>query len=139
MKEITITIPGPPIAKKRPRFARRGKFVQTYNDQQTEEGKWLLFARQHITKRFTGPVWINCEFVIQRPKSHYGTGKNSSALKTSAPPHCVTKPDVDNLVKFVKDCLNGEAWNDDSQVVGLIASKFYGDEAKTVVVIREQE
>jgi Holliday junction resolvase RusA-like endonuclease len=36
MNELLITIPGKPIAKKRPRFARRGKFVTTYNDQQTE-------------------------------------------------------------------------------------------------------
>jgi len=46
MPEINLKVYGVPIAKKRPRFARRGKFVTTYNDQETEEGKFLLFIRE---------------------------------------------------------------------------------------------
>jgi hypothetical protein len=41
MPQITMTIPGIPIAKKRPRFMRRGKFVQTYNCQESEEGRFM--------------------------------------------------------------------------------------------------
>ena len=38
------------------------------------------------------------------------------------------KPDLDNFVKHVKDCLTKLSfWRDDSQVVALTASKVYGD------------
>ena len=133
---MRITIKGNPIAKKRPRFARRGNFVKTYNDQQTEEGRWLWEAMPQITKKFTGAVKLTVSFCFNRPKSHYGTGKNSKRLKVNAPVSHTKKPDLDNLVKFVKDCLNGQAWDDDAQVCKLFATKEYGD-AKTIIYIQE--
>ena len=38
-----------------------------------------------------------------------GTGKDRITLKTS-------RPDLDNIIKNVKDALNGVAWKDDAQV-----------------------
>lgn len=35
------------------------------------------------------------------------------------------KPDCDNMVKFVLDCLNGRAWPDDAQISELYARKLY--------------
>jgi Holliday junction resolvase RusA-like endonuclease len=37
----------------------------------------------------------------------------------------VKKPDLDNLIKLVKDCCNGIVWHDDSQVVKEECQKFY--------------
>jgi len=131
---MKITIPGKPIAKKRPRFARRGKFVMTYNDQETEEGRFLLEVKQQWKEKpIEGNITLRVAFIMPRPKSHYGTGKNSGAPKPSAPTYHTQKPDLDNLVKFVKDCLNGVCWRDDSQVVSLIASKSWGPEGLTEI------
>ena len=38
-----------------------------------------------------------------------------------------TKPDTDNLVKQIKDCANGGFWDDDKQIVGLHAEKWYAE------------
>jgi len=132
-KVMKITVPGKPIAKKRPRFVRRGKGVITFNPQETEEGKWLLLAQGQIDEKIIGPVKMICRFVFERPKSHFGTGKNSGVLKASAPQYHIQKPDVDNLQKFVKDCLNGVAYRDDSQIVSVVALKEWGDEAVTEI------
>jgi len=131
-----IEIPGKPIAKARPRFVRRGKFINTYNPQETEEGKWLLSARSQITRVFEGPIKITIGFYFERPKSHFGTGKNSDIIKENAPKRHVTKPDLDNLIKFVLDCLNGEAFLDDRQIITLEAIKEYDSSASTVVTIK---
>ena len=136
MGKITIVIHGKPIAKKRPRFARRGKYVATINDQETEEGKFFLEARhKYDGNPLQGALSLSVSFRMPRPKAHYGTGKNSSKLKLSAPRHHTKKPDLDNLVKFVKDCLNNLAWEDDCQVVRLEAEKVYDDTPKTIIQI----
>ncbi len=47
--------------------------------------------------------------------------------------------DIDNLVKFVLDSLNGIAYCDDSQICAIRSMKLYanaGEEARTEVEIR---
>jgi len=135
---MKITVPGKPIAKARPRFVRRGSGVYTYNGQQTEEGKWLLSARSQITHKINRPIGILLSFYLPRPKCHYGIGKNADKLKASAPHYPDKKPDLDNLIKFVLDCLNGEAWDDDKQIVSIEADKYYtGKDPQTVIYITE--
>ncbi len=134
---IQIEIPGPPISKKRPRFARRGNFVTTYNDQETEEGFWALRAIEHIKKSGTalplsGAIRLSCIFNIPRPKSHYTT----KGIKKNAPAAHVQKSDLDNLVKFVMDCLNRcNVWGDDCQVVSIVAEKKWADFGHTSIKI----
>ena len=130
MTELCIMIPGKPIAKKRPRFARRGKFVVTYNDQQTEEGKWILTARQQIKEKIPPeiPVTLQCRFCMPIPAS-------TSKKKRLSLYYHTKKPDLDNLIKFVKDCLNGELWHDDGQVAQLIADKIYTEDPRTELII----
>jgi len=121
-----------PIAKTRPRFARRGKYVMSYNDQKTDEGLFLFELRRCIgeTKKFTEPLRLTLEFYLPRPKSHYGTGKNAGKVKKSAPYYHTQTPDIDNLCKFIMDCLNGYLWLDDKQVFDLSAYKFWCDPGK---------
>jgi len=136
---VKIVIEGKPVAKKRPRFARRGKFVATYSDQETEEGRFLLLAKGQIPGPMAGPLRVECKFYLPRPKGHFGSGKNAGALKASAPLHHVNKPDADNLAKFCLDVLNGLAWADDAQIVALTGVKVYADDGppRTEIEIME--
>jgi Holliday junction resolvase RusA-like endonuclease len=135
-------IPGNPVAKKRPRFTVRGKHAYAYSDQASEEGLWIVQAMEKCKGLFphplSGPIDIKLFFLIKRPKGHFGTGKNSEMLKDSAPREHTCKPDVDNMIKFVLDCLNHcGVWRDDCQIVGIEAVKWWtypGDE-KTEIQI----
>ena len=128
MNEIIITIPGVPIAQRRPRFARRGKYVVTYSDQETEAGRWLLTARQQITEKIPAevPIVLSCFFYMPIPKSM--SKKKQALLK-----YHIKTPDISNLVKFLEDCLNGELWHDDSQISEILTRKVYSDEPRTVI------
>lgn len=139
IKETTITVDGPPIAQKRPRFFRRGNGVGTFNPQEAEAGQWVLCAKPQIKEKICGPVSITVTFAFARPKGHFGTGKNSHLLKPSAPEKHTAKPDLDNCVKFVKDCLRNLAFEDDSCVVEIIARKIWGLSPFTTVVITKKE
>lgn len=145
---ISLMIPGQPVAKNRPRFARIGKGVRTYSDQSDEEQLWVMVARQQLKKftvqrfcGFNGPVSMKIVFWMKRPASHFGSGKNSGILKASAPSAPIIKPDIDNFLKHVMDCLNHcVIWQDDSFVVGVDARKRYalpGTEPRTEIVLRD--
>src|SRR5574343_2085618 len=124
MQSISLIITGTPNAKKRPRFVRRGKFVGTYNCQETEEGrfKWELAARTTDRHIIETPIRLICGFFMPIPAS---ISKKQRALYEGCAVKHTKKPDLDNLVKFVKDCCNGVLWKDDAQVFSLTATKAY--------------
>lgn len=72
-----------------------------------------------------GPVRVEVDFYLERPKGHMGTGRNAGAVRASAPPLPVVRPDVDKLLRGVLDALTGLAWVDDSQVVEVAVRKRY--------------
>jgi len=133
---MKIIIPGRPIAKSRPRFARRGKFVTTYSDQETEEGKVLWEIRQQRPeKRFTGSISVDLWFGMPIPKS---TSKRElQAMKNGFVPH-IKKPDIDNLIKFYLDVMNQEIFEDDKQIFLISAEKRYSDNPRTEIIIVDQ-
>ena len=134
-----IIIPGTPIAKKRPRFFRRGNHVGTYNNQETEEGRAMLEIKsQWPGEPLAGPVRLCMEFIFPRPKSHFGAGKNADRIKSSAPVVYLKKPDLDNLEKFAMDCMSGIVFVDDCQDVQIASGKTWSASGgKTIIHIEE--
>lgn len=139
---FSFTVPGVPIAKKRPRFVRRGNFVGTYNSQETEEGRFILSIMDQIRTKGYGEalplppgkaIFLSLMFTMPIPKS--APKKAVKRVNNGADWNHIKKPDLDNLIKFVKDCLNGQAWKDDSQVYGVEAYKAYGVEPSTTIMI----
>ena len=135
MPEIIGEVPGVPVAKARPRFYRRGKFVGVFNSQDTEEGKFLLLSRSQIPRMAPQgvPVSLSALFFFPIPKSL--PKKARAEIMAGADCH-VKKPDGDNCIKFVKDCLNGVAWHDDAQVCVVKYSKTYSEQPRTVLFIK---
>lgn len=90
------------------------------------------------------PVEVRLMFFLPRPKGHFGSGRNAERIRDSAPAVPGVKPDLDKLTRSVLDALTGTVIRDDSQVVGLIASKLYDDQghpglmAQVTVLARRQ-
>ncbi len=137
---IEIIIQGNPISKARPRariIQAKGKkpFVSVYDSQKKESD----LVKEQIKAQFNSEPFLGClrlviTFYIQRPKSHYGTGKNSAILKPKYQIEHTKKPDIDNLSKFIMDCMNGIVYKDDSQIYNLSATKMYG-EPRTEIIL----
>lgn len=82
-----------------------------------------------ITPPLEGPVGIRIIFTLDRPKSHFGTGKNATKVKPSAPPFPATMPDIDKLIRAILDGLtDARVWLDDGQVVWCQATKVWSDD-----------
>jgi Holliday junction resolvase RusA-like endonuclease len=123
---ITFTIPGQPVAKGRPRSFVRGGHVAHYTPDKTARYENLvkLAGQQAMNGRppMEGPVSLTVHAYFAIPAS-WSRKKQAAAYGGSITP--TSRPDLDNVVKSIKDGLNGVAWRDDSQVVTLAAIKRY--------------
>lgn len=73
------------------------------------------------------PIWVRLDFILQRPKSHLGTGNNSAILKESAPEYHLIKCDASKYARSTEDALTGILWHDDCQVVDIRSTKRWGE------------
>lgn len=75
------------------------------------------------------PVSLVCVFAFPRPLHHFGTGKNSTKLKPSAPLYHVTTPDLDKCVRGISDSISDAVarvlLHNDSQICSINAHKRY--------------
>jgi Holliday junction resolvase RusA-like endonuclease len=133
---IHFTVPGDPVAKGRPRVVRDGAFTRTFTPKTTVDFEnRVRFAAEHAGARpLEGPVSMTVTAMFAMPKGRFRKrAPRPAEWKT-------TKPDLDNLLKSVKDALNGIAYADDSQVVELHAGKIHaaqGEPARTIVTVEE--
>nr|WP_315467137.1 RusA family crossover junction endodeoxyribonuclease [uncultured Undibacterium sp.] len=136
MKEITFKVPGVPVPKGRPRFARRGAFVTTYTDDKTASYENLVkvVAQQAMggSEILTGAVSVFVSLNVTPPAS-WSQKKQRQALDGQIFP--TSKPDVDNVVKGIFDALNDIVWKDDKQVCDVTISKRYSTVAQAIVSV----
>lgn len=135
---ISFTIPGKPIAKKRPKFARMGGFVKTYTPKETlnYESEVRLYFNLSKPKQFVpfdGAVAMKVCAYFPIPKST--TKKMRALMETEKYPH-IKKPDQDNISKIISDALNKVAYRDDSQVSDAIVRKRYSKVPRVEVFIK---
>lgn len=71
------------------------------------------------------PVEMIADFWFSRPKRHFGTGRNASVLKASAPTKHTQKPDTSKLQRAIEDALTGVVYVDDAQICSLLARKHW--------------
>ncbi len=144
METISFFVPGIPIAKGSAKAfynkaTGRAMITQTNREKQQPWASTIAYYAQEAgCKPSSSPIAIILLFTMPRPKSHFGTGKNSSILKANAPDYHTSKPDLDKLIRCVKDALTGVAWMDDSQVCLMrTVSKRYGSNPGVKIMIEQ--
>ncbi|MDA8318838.1 MAG: RusA family crossover junction endodeoxyribonuclease [Actinomycetota bacterium] len=81
------------------------------------------------------PVQVTVKFTLPRPQGHYGTGRNATRVRPSAPRWPHRKPDLDKLIRAVLDGITqGGAIADDAQVVRIAAQKTYGTPGAVITI-----
>jgi crossover junction endodeoxyribonuclease RusA len=118
MTVYSITIPGRPVPKGRPRLGVRGRKVFVYTPPATVEYERLVgwAAKATGCKPTFGPVFVALDIYTRR------------------------KMDLDNVAKSILDGLNGIAYVDDDQVVELLVRKHKvrcAKEERVEIEIRE--
>jgi Holliday junction resolvase RusA-like endonuclease len=132
--QIKIIIPGEPIAKARARHANRGGFVQTYDPQRVEKESLRLYLKAKGAIMYEAGVPLRCDLTFSMPIPS-SMSKKRQREAASGLHHHVKKPDIDNLVKFYLDVANGILFDDDKQIVELVATKRYGDTPSVEILL----
>ncbi|MBR1497754.1 MAG: RusA family crossover junction endodeoxyribonuclease [Oscillospiraceae bacterium] len=134
-----FSVPGCPTGKGRPRFD--GRSGRTYTPEKTARYENLVkieYQSQCGGIRFSDVAMLDMRVIAyyQPPKS---VSKKKREMMLSGKARPLKVPDVDNIIKSIADSLNGIAYRDDRQIVDCQVRKFYSDEPRVVVIIREVE
>lgn len=135
---VSLVIPGQPVAKGRPRISARGGFARAYTPSKTRHYEDLirLEAGRVMAGRppTEGAVSVVVDAYVAAPKS---LSKKALAEALDGSRRPITRPDCDNYCKAALDGVNGIVFRDDSQVVNLTVRKFYSDRPRLVVVVED--
>lgn len=135
---IAFTVPGQPQGKGRPRVGKVGGHARMFTPSKTVAYEGLIShagqAAMHGRPLITGPVHVVLDIRLQVPVS-WSKKKQAEALAGQVMP--TTKPDIDNVEKAIFDGLNGVAWKDDVQVVGVSKRKRYSETPGVYIEIKE--
>ena len=141
--DIKFTVVLEPKAQKRARsrIVRQGEhaFNMVYKEkgQRLEEDKFIALLYQHKPAcPVSGPVVMGVKVYLPIPASKPKKFKAAAMAGEIRP---TTKPDLDNLLKHLKDCCKGIFWQDDKQVVEYLpgTGKYYGEPARWEIEMRE--
>lgn len=133
---ITLELYGNPVPQARPRVCRRGSKITAYDPKYIEkkEFQWQIQS-QHREEALTVPVSLDLIFYMPIPKST--SGIKTRQMQNGLIGH-IKKPDIDNLIKFVLDCMNKIVFADDSQVSEIRAKKIYSSKPGTLIRVIPQ-
>jgi Holliday junction resolvase RusA-like endonuclease len=132
---MKFIIPGQPVAKARPRMTRSGHVYTPATTKDYEElVKTVFMAGKFTMIEQHKPIRMSIVFYFAIPKS-FTKGKLLAARHNVFRP--TVKPDIDNLCKSVMDAINGLAYHDDSQIVEVVASKWYSTDPRVEVELKE--
>ena len=125
-----------PVPQGRPRFVKRGNFVQTYDPKTSKEFKEKLkgLAKQECPTVSERALEVSIVFYMGIPKSK---SKKWRELAARNEEKCTVHKDLDNLAKSVLDALTGTMWKDDSQIVTLKLYKVYSDVPRIEMEVHE--
>ncbi len=137
---IKLVIYGEPVAQGRPRFSTAGGFMRAYDPAKSKDYKDYvrLAAVSEMKGRvpYDGALALSVRVYRSMPKSF---SKKKQTLAEAGKIKPITKPDMDNYIKGIKDALKSVCWKDDSQIVAYREpfGKFYSETPRIEIEVME--
>lgn len=87
---------------------------------------------QYKKEPLTGPLVVSLKFYRHVQSS---VSKKERELRLTGAHRPVVKPDT-NYIKSTLDGLNGLLWEDDNQIVKIVAEKYYSDHPRVEIEVQ---
>ena len=126
-----------PVEQARPRATRTKYGIRLYDLNKVSVYKKqlaLMCKFQYKQAPLTGPLMVELNFFRHLQSS---LSKKERSLRLSGSHRPVVKPDTDNYIKSTLDGLNGLLWEDDNQIVDLVAHKYYSDKPRVEIEVKK--
>lgn len=120
--KLVLTVPGEPQGKQRPRWSKVGTYTPKKSLNYETYIKELFATKYPDFMPLESDLIMKLEIWLLIPGS---ASKKKKELMEKAIIRPAKRPDIDNVIKTVFDALEGLAFRNDSQIVTVIASKFY--------------
>lgn len=139
--KIELTVIGNAIPKQSAKFYNAGGFIKSY--QKASVTNYANYIRMCFLEKYPehkAEMFAKKELQIHVveyraiPTSKTNKFKKLAEEKQIRP---ITRPDVDNIGKNVKDALNGVCYPDDSLIVKEINEKFYSNNPRLEITVEE--
>lgn len=134
--EVRFTVPGQPVPQGRPLFSTK-PFPHAYDPPKSREYKEKVkkYAETvELEHPLQGELFAEVLIFKETLKGFSKVKKAAAEARMLRP---ITKPDADNYAKGVLDAVKGVIWQDDGQVVDLVARKFYSEIPRVEVTVKE--
>lgn len=135
--KVRFTVLGEPKGKGRPRFSTMTGSAST--PKRTVNYETLV--HMEYMSQCPGIQFPDDAMLDMRILAYYSIPKSASRKKKAAmlagDIRPTKKPDMDNVVKIIADSLNQVAYRDDTQIVDCQCRKFYSNEPRVEVIIRQ--
>jgi len=127
---FTFTVLGKPAPQGSKRHVGRGVMVESSKRckpwRQDVRHTALDLRPDDWHANMDAAITLSVVFIFARPKSHF---RANGQLKPSAPAHCTGRiGDVSKLVRAVEDAMTGILYNDDAQIISLIAHRRFAND-----------
>ncbi|MCT3207430.1 RusA family crossover junction endodeoxyribonuclease [Limosilactobacillus reuteri] len=126
-----------PVEQARPRATKTWKGIRLYDPKKVSTYKkqlGMMCKFQYKDKPLTGPLIVSLKFYRQVQSS---VSKKERELRLSGIHRPIVKPDTDNYIKSTLDGLNGLLWEDDNQIVKIVAEKYYSEHPRIEIEVEE--
>jgi crossover junction endodeoxyribonuclease RusA len=131
--EITFDVIGRPAPQGSKKSIGNNRFVESSKFLPAWRNAVRIAAEEAVTAsmwaRVSGPVELEVMFYLDRP----------STISRTKRPQPIVPPDLDKLARSCLDPLTGLIYDDDSQVIRLLAWKTYADTRPPGAFIRVAE
>jgi len=121
-----------PIPQARPRVTRWG----TYDIHQDKKNWIRIQIQDQFNEKLECPIEVEMNFYLKIPK---GTSKKKKASMINGEIKHIKKPDVDNLIILLLNCMSDIVIKDDNQVYKIIATKQYDEHPRSEIIVKWEE
>ena len=130
--KISLTVPGEPRAKQRPKWFKHG----TYTPEKTVS--YETYIKELFTIKYSEfmpkeeALTLNIWAGLLMPKS---TSKKKLGMMKLGILEPAKKPDVDNILKTVMDALEKLAYKNDSQICHVVIDKDFSERPRLEITL----
>ena len=128
-----------PVEQARPRATKTWKGIRLYDPKKVSTYKkqlGMMCKFQYKDKPLAGPLIVSLKFYRHIQSS---ISKKERELRITGAHRPIVKPDTDNYIKSTLDGLNGLLWEDDNQIVKIVAEKYYSEQPRVEIEVEELE